>query len=270
MANCPQCGRKLKLTDYKPECPGCGVNLNYYKANEKLMADSEKAEIEHAHFQPKIDRAKASFVGTKLNIARIVLTVLPVGALFLPLAKIDGKGVNVINVYNFISSADIGALLGSVTKGNLFPVSLVTLLLAAVMFLITLILILMALGKHAKIRNTTLNSVQLALAVISIITFAVGGNGISDFLPDVKSTSVGIGAVLFAVLILAELILTIIIYKKGTPVNYTVCRIGGIPSDEYFEYVNSGMSRDELNRKMLIYLTELEEQSNKKEENGNE
>ena len=88
MANCPHCGYHLRLTDWKPDCPKCGVNLNYYKANERLLDESEKAEAEHAKFQPKVDRAKAAYAGSWKAIMRIVLTLLPVGALFLPLANL--------------------------------------------------------------------------------------------------------------------------------------------------------------------------------------
>lgn len=34
MAVCPHCGRKLRIYDRRPECPGCGVNLNYFDAAE--------------------------------------------------------------------------------------------------------------------------------------------------------------------------------------------------------------------------------------------
>ena len=93
MAVCPNCGRKLRMTDWKPDCPECGVNLNYFNANERLLVDSEKAEREHARFQPSVDRGKASYAGSKLAILRIVFTLLPVGALFLPLCSklADGK-----------------------------------------------------------------------------------------------------------------------------------------------------------------------------------
>ena len=56
MAVCPKCGRKLKLTDIKPTCPGCGVNLLYYKIEERLEVDAINAELEHAKTQ-KIGRA---------------------------------------------------------------------------------------------------------------------------------------------------------------------------------------------------------------------
>ena len=44
MANCPKCGYKLKFTDFRPECPGCGVNLMYYNHQERLAEDADKAE----------------------------------------------------------------------------------------------------------------------------------------------------------------------------------------------------------------------------------
>ena len=43
MAYCPKCGYKLKITDYKPECPSCGVNLMYYNMEERLAEDADKA-----------------------------------------------------------------------------------------------------------------------------------------------------------------------------------------------------------------------------------
>ena len=85
MAQCPNCGRKLHITDWRPECPGCGVNLNYFKANEKLLDDSEKVEIEHAKSQPRTDRVKYATVGNKDSIIRLVLFIIPLVSLFLPI-----------------------------------------------------------------------------------------------------------------------------------------------------------------------------------------
>lgn len=30
MAKCPNCGQNLRLTQWRPECPACGVNMVYY------------------------------------------------------------------------------------------------------------------------------------------------------------------------------------------------------------------------------------------------
>ena len=83
MATCPNCGHKLRITDWKPDCPNCKVNLVYYGMDEKLQDDADKAEAEHARVQKKIDRLKASFVGSPLTLARLILSALTLGPLFL-------------------------------------------------------------------------------------------------------------------------------------------------------------------------------------------
>ncbi len=260
MATCANCGRKLRLTDWKQNCPGCGVNLSYFNANERLLADSEKAEIEHARFQPKIDRAKASYAGSWMAIVRIVLTVLPLSALFLPLVKANGEGRNVLKL-SFLTGADgklafnAGDIFGKAFSGDGFALAFVFLLLAAAMFLITLILTIMALGKHGKIRNVLLNCVQLGFAVASLVIFTRAA------LPLNMNYSAGIGAYVFIGLIALELIWNLVINKVGIPVKYTVCLIGGLPSDEYFKYVEQGMPQNEIRRKMLAALAELTEKA---------
>ena len=77
MAKCPNCGYKLKITDWRPECPKCGVNLMYFQMEERLRADADKAELEYAKSQPHYDRLKASIYGSRLAIIRLVCLVLP-------------------------------------------------------------------------------------------------------------------------------------------------------------------------------------------------
>ena len=43
---CPKCGEKLSVFYLKQNCPNCGVNLLYYKMDEQLQADAEKAQQE--------------------------------------------------------------------------------------------------------------------------------------------------------------------------------------------------------------------------------
>ena len=120
MAKCPKCGRKLTLFDWRPNCPGCGVNLVYYGMEERLLLEADAAEAEHAKLQKRIDRLKASFVGSKLTILRIILSVIPIAALMLPLCTVTYSGpfieqtttsVNAIEIYNLVSSLDFGALI---------------------------------------------------------------------------------------------------------------------------------------------------------------
>lgn len=260
MANCPHCGRKLHLYDWRPTCPGCGVNLIYYDSNKRLLEESEKAEIEHAHFQPRIDRAKAAYAGSPFAILRIVLTLLPVGALFLPLLRgADGAGVNVIGVYQAVSAYGFGGLFGGVLRD---PMCLGTalLLVSAAMILVSLILILCSLGKRARIRVPVTYGFMLLCALGSIAAFALGGAQPAPLFPELAGPArPGIGAYLFAALFLVLFFYNLFLLHRGIPVRYKQSLIGGLPSEEYFRYVEAGMSRSEINRKMLVALAQLKQ-----------
>lgn len=269
MAVCPACGKHLHITDWRPECPACKVNLNYYKANETMLDEAEKAEIEHARFQPKIDRAKAAFFGSPLAIIRIVLTFLPIGALFLPLCKFVGKeslSVNAMTLYNYISKADIGKLFSSCFAGDMFSVSLVSLLLSVVMIIVSLILIFAANGKHFKPRLIITYSLFFAFGLVSLITFTVFSGNVSSVFAEYETASLGAGAFVYIALLLLQLILNIYLTIKPIKVKYTPCLIGGLPSEDYFYFVGSGMSKEDIRRKMLIALTKLQLEAQKERE----
>ena len=267
MANCPKCGARLKLTDWRPTCPHCGINLIYYGMEERLLEDADKAESEHAVFQKKLDRLKASFIGSPLTIIRIVLSLLPIGALMLPLANVSFWGpffekkvsVNAITIYNAVSALDFDALfkyIGSSFFGNtflLYFISLVTILLSAVLILVSLIMLTMGCSKHGNPRNITLNSIMLVLATVSIVCFNFFSKDLAKFFPDVFSGSVGFGAYVFLGTLVALLVINIVIAKVGVKVKYTETFIGGIPSEEYFEYVKQGMSTHAI-RKMMAEI----------------
>ena len=253
MANCPHCGYRLRLTDWKPDCPECGVNLNYYKANDRLLDESEKAEIEHAHFQPKVDRAKAAYAGSWKAILRIVLTLLPVGALFLPLANLFGKE-NVIDVYNYFTNDEIRA---SVPGGNLFNAAVLLLALSAVMILVCLILNVMSLGKHGKGRAIALYGVMLCAAVGTLILFLIAVKA-PAFTEKYGNPSAGIGAYIYILLQAVSFSWNLHVVLSGIPVKYTQCLIGGLPSEEYFGYVKDGRTKEAIRRKMLVALAQLQ------------
>ena len=257
MAVCPNCGKKLRFIDWKPECPACGINLNYYNANERLLLDSEKAEIEHAHFQPKVDRAKAAYAGSIFAVLRIVFTILPVGALFLPLAVFKGesaKKTDVIAVYNYISKADIGKVLSS----GAFGIAIAALLVSVVFILVCEIAIIASLGKHGKGRTAALYSVMAAAAVTALVCFVIFSQNSMALFPAYTSVSVGIGGWLYTALQLFSFAWNIFVLQHGIPVKYTPCIIGGLPSEEYFSYVENGYSVSDIRRKMLVKLTELQ------------
>jgi len=88
MAKCPKCNRKLHIWDIKAECPGCGVNIANYDWENRLEQDALEAEAAFAKMRITLAKFKYSFIGTKLRIARIPISVLPLLTFLLPLGTI--------------------------------------------------------------------------------------------------------------------------------------------------------------------------------------
>lgn len=262
MATCPKCGKKLRLYHWRPECPACGVNMIYFASNERLLAESEKTEIEHAKFQPKVDRAKAAFFGFPWAIARIVLTVLPWACLMLPLGRLVNQeyvlSFNAVNVYQYLSGQGFGAVFSAALKGELLPLSVALLLVSAAMVLVCLICSVMSLGKHGMARNLILNLIQTGSAVGAAVCFSLAD--IRAALPDYSSGDLRWGGFVYIGLLAALLVYNLYLAKRGLPVKKTVCYIGGIPSDEYFQYVEQGMSELEIRKKMVEALTKMQDE----------
>ncbi len=281
MAKCPKCGRKLTLFDWKPNCPGCGVNLVYYGMEERLLDEADAAEAEHARLQKRIDRLKASFVGSKLTIARIILSILPIATLLLPLCSVTYSGpfieqtttnVNLIELINLITSLDIDALLTMVGSGILgtsfigYAGALVCLLLSVVFIVISLLMLMLACSPKGNPRNITLNIITIALAVASPVFFNIFATNINAVFPDFISGKIGFGIFVYIAAIALLLAINIIIAVKGVEVKYKQCFVGGIPAEEYFELVAKGTDKAVIRQMMAEALENKAAESGEKEE----
>lgn len=274
MANCPKCGRKLTIFDWKPNCPDCGVNLVYYGMEERLLDEADAAEAEHARLQKRIDRLKAAFVGSKLTIVRIILSILPIAMLMLPLCSVTYSGpfieqtttnVNAIEIYNLVSSLDFDALftmIGSSLLGTSFigyAGALVCLLLSLVVVIVSLLMLTIACGPKGNPRNITLNSIAIVFAVASIVFFNIFATNISAVFPEFVSGSIGFGIFAYIAALAALLVINIVIAKKGLEVKYKQCFVGGIPAEEYFELVEKGTEKSVIREMMAKALDSKEE-----------
>ena len=94
-SSCPNCGKKLHWYDVKAECSNCGVSIPNFNWEERLEADNELAERKFASFYRALNRIAYSICGTKLRIARIVLSVLPAIGFILPWATIKSDAESV-------------------------------------------------------------------------------------------------------------------------------------------------------------------------------
>lgn len=271
MANCPKCGRKLTIFDWKPNCPECGVNLVYYGMEERLLKEADAAEAEHARLQKKIDRLKASFVSSKLTIIRIVLSVLPIATLLLPLCSVSYSGpfieattknINAIEIYNIVSSLDFDGLftmIGSPLVGTSFIGylgALLCILLSLVFVIVSLLMLTISCGRLAKVRNITLNSIAILLAAGSAVFFNIFAKGINGVFPEFVSGKIGFGIFVYIGALALLLGINIILAVKGIDVKYKQCYVGGIPAEEYFELVEKGTDIDVIHEMMAKALSE--------------
>ncbi len=243
---CPKCKKKLTLKDLKPTCPACDTNLLYYRIEERLEVDALNAEIEHAHTQKRMDRAKAAMIGSPWAIVRDVLLVLVIATFLLPLAQLSATGpyferettYTAINLVTTLMEFDFGALglLGSPIVGNatiFFAGSIVCVALALVMALFQLIFSFLSCSKRGFGRNVTFSVLGIAFSIGSSVLFNMFIDAMNEVLPGFMTGSVKFGIYVVAAMFAVVLILNIIIKVKGlVEVKYTPCYIG----KEHFLY----------------------------------
>jgi len=264
----PACNYKLKLTDWKPNCPKCGTNILYYKMEERLLAEADQVETSSAAFQKKVDRAKAAVVGNNWAITRLVLLALPLFTLLLPLGRLEmsipfvekvaDKGVtlNAVSIVMGLIDLNFDALLG--TLGDpLLKVPFMWYALAIVGFALVLLAILGGLatcwlarspgGFKRTIAFFLLGMGGTVLGAASLLQF---GAKLAPVMPGAVTTSVtwyGVGTVALSFL----LILAINIYIKATgdiPVAHKQCYISGFPEEEVYAAQAKGLTLEDMRR----------------------
>lgn len=185
MARCPKCDRKLHIWNVKAECPDCGVNIANYDWENRLEQDAIEAEKAFAKLRETMRRFKYSFVGTKLRIARIPISVLPLFSLLLPFGtmavsipfcdeKITINAVTmVLNLLNFdilgIFKAPASDIIGDASLR--FMLSIVFVLLAALSLLVSLVFLLLNFKKFNSKGLFATNLVASLLMLASAYCF---------------------------------------------------------------------------------------------------
>ncbi|MBQ3136215.1 MAG: hypothetical protein IJB74_01900 [Clostridia bacterium] len=87
-AKCPNCGKELKFYNIKAECPGCGVSIPNYNWEARLEEDSRIAEEKFAALYRTLNRFKFSVIGSRIRVARLVMSLIPAIGFILPWATV--------------------------------------------------------------------------------------------------------------------------------------------------------------------------------------
>ncbi|MDR3314511.1 MAG: IBR domain-containing protein [Oscillospiraceae bacterium] len=258
----PNCGRKLKLKDWKVNCPACGTNILYYKMEERLLADADKVELEHVGFQKRIDRAKAAVVGSKWAIARLVLLFLPLGVLFLPLVKMTinapyidkTETFDIIKLFGYIFDGldfdVVFGLAGTAAFGAAFKwflVALVGVIVVVVCILAGLVTCFLASSPKGFLRSVLFNGLGIAGAATGLLGVTRFGSAIAAVLPGAVQSQAGLGGYLVILAFALVLALNIVIKTRGgVPVKYKQCYVSGFPAEEVADALAAGKTLDEL------------------------
>ncbi|MCL2195259.1 MAG: hypothetical protein FWB76_04840 [Oscillospiraceae bacterium] len=122
----PACNLKLKPTDWKPACPKCGVNIQFYRIEERLSNEADHVELAAAATSLGIDRAKSALFSTPTAKLRTYLEIFaPLGLLGIPVlvhavmsAFADGGFMEnfMPSILHFVNFDDPAALL----SGNIW------------------------------------------------------------------------------------------------------------------------------------------------------
>ena len=266
MANCPKCGEHLRMADWKQHCPHCNCNIVLYDIQERLMQDADKAEIQHYHFQKKVNRMKAAFMGSKLAIARIFTSLIPVLAIVVPWLKgefkepfVEFKGLlTLFSLPDMLESFNFDGILGLLNADDgktaflFLAIALVLILLTIVLLLVRFGCLTMACGKRGKLRNYIFDIVMLVFCgVATALLMAVPEN-------PYFSIDFVIAPFVYLLLLGVNFGIDIAIFKQGIEVNYENCVVGGIPIDEYFKMVEDGIPQAEIRQEMYRRLTEMQ------------
>lgn len=89
-AKCPNCGRPLKWYNIKADCPDCKISIPNYNWEERLEQDNILAEAKFAKLYNTLNKLGYSVYGTKLRIARIIMSFIPIIGIILPWASVKG------------------------------------------------------------------------------------------------------------------------------------------------------------------------------------
>ncbi len=268
MANCPKCGVHLKVTDWRQHCPHCGANIVVYDLQERLMQQADIAEVQHYHFQKKIDRLKASFIGSKLAVVRIITSFVPVFALLLPLIKcrlnpafgdFDGN-VSAVTIYNGVDT--IGSP-GFLSSDKLLTAGLIMLAVSILLWLIHFFLLMMACSKRAKVRAAIIDPLLVIASAAPLILFLTDKSGA------VLTGKPSIGIFLYIALQILNAAIDFAVLKQGIPVHHKQCFVGGIPIEEYFE-MKETMSPEEIRQEQYRRLQAIQDEKEAEMSHGDE
>lgn len=169
---CPKCNGKISLFYLKQNCPHCGVDLLYYKLDERLEADADESDRQVAKLKHFAGVLKASSVESPLKIVRLVLFFTPLLSMCLPMYRAGHKNVSLIGF--IMSIVNHGFDIGAWSSDYLFAV--LAIVCVILLSLAVIINSLFSATAHGTQRNFIFSIVNtLVFGVLSLLVCLNGG-----------------------------------------------------------------------------------------------
>lgn len=199
---CPKCGADIKRFDLGVSCKQCGVNLYVYSQEHELEHDAKVTELDFAAARKFIAGLKAAFIGGKLQIARIVITVLCLVVFLLPFAEASAvfpwfsanASYSLIGCYKIytdgiyklvLSAVNVDGLSSGATQALVFAAMFVICVLIALFIFLFELLSFMGITRMAKVLAGFSAAGILTSAACTVTAFILGNgqNAIVSFTP---------------------------------------------------------------------------------------
>ncbi len=165
---CPKCGEKLNPFYLKQNCPHCGVDILYYKLDERLEADAAESLRQEMKLKAFKDTIISSAFASPILIIRFVLFFTPLASTCLPVYK-DLTLISLI----------MGIIKGSLdTDAYLLPI--ISMALVILLSLAVIVSSLFSSTKHGLIRNLIFSAVNTI--VLLAFAFIIKNLGIGWYL----------------------------------------------------------------------------------------
>ncbi|NMP36677.1 MAG: zinc ribbon domain-containing protein [Clostridiales bacterium] len=233
---CPNCGAQIKRFELDQNCSHCGINIFYSQQGKLLSDDAKNCELEYASFRLFTERLKTAFIKGKLQIMRIVLTVLCVVSVLVPFAslkiavplfekKISFGG---IGIFNGFSDGSLAAIFNSMQIEAFKRVAdMAVVLLASMVLIVLCALVLFAseLLSFINIRRSTramaiVSGAGIAAALLSVICSVLFALSDASFSGGALRVSFGFGGIVCAVMFAAMLFLNLTMIKRKVAPDY--------------------------------------------------
>ncbi len=188
-SKCPACGEKLKFYHIKAECPYCKANIPNYNWEARLEEDSAVAEAKFASLYKKLNLLKYSVFGTKLRIARLIMSFIPAIGFILPWAYVVSEkdslhfdllglftdGTNTIKFFGILFK-DLGGILSNLQDHTLYIIlGLLLMLLSIVVIVVAFFVPLVKFTKPKTNAGWITDMVSIIFAVAAAAMFIMAG-----------------------------------------------------------------------------------------------